>query len=82
MLTREVGAFQAKTHLSALVEAAEAGECIAITRRGRPVARLGPVNGATPADIAQRINLIRSLRRDVAGLNVDDTLSARNEGPR
>jgi prevent-host-death family protein len=38
----EIGAFEAKTHLSALLDRAEKGEEIIITRRGKPVARLGP----------------------------------------
>lgn len=43
---REIGAFEAKTHLSALLEAVEAGEEVLITRRGKPVARLVPVRPA------------------------------------
>jgi len=35
-----VGAFEAKTKFSALLERAERGEQIVITRRGKPVARL------------------------------------------
>lgn len=42
---REIGAFEAKTHLSALLEAVAAGEGIVITRRGKPVARLVPFAG-------------------------------------
>jgi prevent-host-death family protein len=37
---REIGAFEAKTKLSALLDLVEAGEEIVITRRGKPVARL------------------------------------------
>lgn len=37
----------AKTHLSALLAAVEAGEEIVISRGNRPVARLVPVNSAT-----------------------------------
>ena len=33
----------AKAHLSELIDQVEAGEEIVITRRGRPAARLGPV---------------------------------------
>ena len=40
---REVGAFEAKTHLSELLAAVERGESITITRRGKPVAVLNPV---------------------------------------
>jgi prevent-host-death family protein len=40
----EIGAFDAKNKLSALLDKVEAGEEIVITRRGRPVARLVPVD--------------------------------------
>lgn len=36
----EVGASEARSRLSALLDRIEAGETIVITRRGRPVARL------------------------------------------
>ena len=39
---KTVGAFEAKTHLSQLLDAVEAGERIVITRHGRPVAELSP----------------------------------------
>ena len=39
----QVGMHEAKTHLSRLVERAEAGEDIVIARNGTPVARLVPV---------------------------------------
>lgn len=39
---KEVGAFEAKTHLSQLLDAVEAGERIVITRHGKPVAELSP----------------------------------------
>lgn len=38
----EIGMHEAKTQLSKLVERAEAGEEIVITRRGQPAARLVP----------------------------------------
>jgi prevent-host-death family protein len=39
-----VGAFEAKTHLSQLLDRVEAGETIIITRHGQPVAALSPVS--------------------------------------
>ena len=40
---REVGVLEAKTHLSALLDAIEKdGEAVMITRHGRAVARLSP----------------------------------------
>ena len=41
---REVGTFEAKTNLSSLLEKVGRGEEFVITKRGKPVARLGPIN--------------------------------------
>ncbi len=40
---REIGAFQAKTHLGTLLNDVEHGEEIVITRHGKPVAKLVPM---------------------------------------
>ncbi len=47
----------AKAHLSALVDRAEAGEAVSITRRGKPVAQI------TPADRPRKKVDLASLRR-------------------
>lgn len=44
MKTETVGAFEAKTHFSQLLEKAQQGTLIIVTRRGKPVAQLGPTN--------------------------------------
>lgn len=41
--TNAVGAYEAKTHFSELLEKVEAGEEITITKHGTPVARLIPI---------------------------------------
>jgi len=41
---KEVGTFEAKTHLSALLDEVERGAEVVITRRGVAVARLVPAN--------------------------------------
>jgi len=43
---REVNIYEAKTSLSALLQAVAAGEEIVITKRNKPIARLVPFNGA------------------------------------
>ena len=48
----EIGTFDAKNKLSALLDKVESGEEIVITRRGRPVARLVPM--AMEADRERR----------------------------
>jgi prevent-host-death family protein len=45
-----VGAFEAKTHLSSLLDRVEMGEEVTITKHGRPVARLVPVNQSASRD--------------------------------
>ena len=42
----EIGAYQAKTHLPALLERVARGEQIIITKHGRPIARLVPIQRA------------------------------------
>ena len=45
---KRVGTFEGKTHFSRLVEEAERGEVIVITRNGKPVAQLGPISQPQP----------------------------------
>lgn len=42
METITVGAFEAKTHLSKLLDAVEAGKRVVIQRHGKPVAEMNP----------------------------------------
>jgi prevent-host-death family protein len=48
-----VGTFEAKTHLSHLLERVAKGERIVITNRGRPVAMLVPPETAEKSDAAR-----------------------------
>jgi prevent-host-death family protein len=54
-MEKTVGIFEAKTHLSELVERAEKGEGTLITRRGKPVARLVPAQQKVDTKAVQRI---------------------------
>ena len=49
MKPKEVGAFEAKTRLSELLDHVRDGQIYVITKRGRPVAELRPVR--TPASL-------------------------------
>lgn len=44
---KTIGAYEAKSRLSALLDEVEAGAKITITKHGRPVAILLPASGAT-----------------------------------
>ena len=50
---REIGAFEARNKLGQLLDWAEAGEEVAITRRGRIVARLVPPRPAVDREQAR-----------------------------
>jgi prevent-host-death family protein len=57
-----VGTFEAKTHLSELLDRVANGDEITITRNGKPVARLVPVDGAHASErreVARRIDKAR-----------------------
>lgn len=60
---RRIGVFEAKTHLSRLLEEVEAGEQLLITRRGRAVARLIPVEPPADEECIQAIERLRRFRR-------------------
>jgi len=51
---REIGSFEAKTKLSALLDQVERGAEIVITRRGRAVAKLVPAGRGFARKKAQR----------------------------
>jgi prevent-host-death family protein len=46
-MTASVNVYEAKTHLSQLLDRAAAGEEIVIARAGRPIARLVPLSGGS-----------------------------------
>jgi prevent-host-death family protein len=58
-----VGAFDAKTHLSALLDKVEAGEEVVITRHGKPVARLVSAQTIDRARASEAVEKLRELRK-------------------
>lgn len=77
---REVGLFEAKNKLSALLDEVENGEEVIITRRGRRVARLVPDTTGKDRDLArQAAAAIIAGRKGVllGGLKIRDLI---NEG--
>lgn len=67
-----IGAFDAKTHLSELLERVSKGESFVITRRGVPVARLSPAEPVAPAPSRDELlQKARQLRAAVGASAVD-----------
>ena len=69
-----IGAFDAKTHLAALLDRVAKGESITITRHGVPAAKLVPVGESEPKPTHEQIvEGMRALRKRVKS----DTMSVR-----
>jgi prevent-host-death family protein len=75
-----VSAYEAKTHLPRLLRAAERGETVIITRHGKPVAQLGPVQDRRREEIAEVMKRMEALRRRLPKVSLDEILAWRHEG--
>ena len=79
---REIGAFEAKNKLSELLDLAEKGEEIVITRHGKEVARLVPPKGGVNREEARAaIRRIRERAEKLRlGITLEEALAWRDEG--
>ena len=81
---REIPASEAKTHLAQLLDAAELGETVAITRHGKRIARLVPEQQQQQEKVAAAIESIKRLareRREQFGpVSVEEIVSSIHEG--
>lgn len=67
-MERTVGSFEAKTHLSALLDEVAQGGQVLICKRGVPVARLVPAVQAEEAQVSSTIDALLKLRE---GMRLD-----------
>ena len=72
----QVGAYEAKTRLSQLIDEAAKGEEIIITKHGVPVAALVPIAGPRQLDPPAAIAAIKDFRRRhrLAGLSLREMI--------
>lgn len=72
----QIGAYEAKTRLSQLIDEAAKGEEIIITKHGVPVAALVPVAGPRQLDPKAAIAAIKEFRRgrQLAGLSLREMI--------
>ena len=60
---KTIGAFEAKTKFSSLLERVRRGEEITITRHEKPIARFVPIQGSSLGDIEQAFLQLEDIRR-------------------
>jgi prevent-host-death family protein len=78
-----VGSYEAKTHLSQLLDRVSRGESFTITKHGTPVTRLIPLEEKPQTDVRQVIEEIRRFRRErPIRMSVDEIKEMINEGRR
>ncbi len=58
---RKIGAFEAKNGLSELLEAAEIGEEVVVTKHGRPIAELTPVDEVDQGRRCAKQSMVKGL---------------------
>lgn len=75
-----VTAYEAKTHLPRLIRAVEQGETVIITRHGKPVAKLAPIEDQRRANVAEVMKRMEALRRRLPKVPLDEILAWRHEG--
>lgn len=76
---RTIGAFEAKNRLSELLTAAENGEVVMITKHGRPIAKLVPIDDFDRAKAREAADWLIEFRKkhSLGGLKIKDLI---NEG--
>lgn len=77
-----VGAYEAKTHLSRLLDRVAGGETVTITRRGCPVARLVPVEHDAVIRSRQAAQRILARREQLNRAPLSELLETVHEGHR
>ncbi|MBN2359751.1 MAG: type II toxin-antitoxin system prevent-host-death family antitoxin [Deltaproteobacteria bacterium] len=64
---KKIGSFEAKTRLAELLREVERGQSYDILRRGKPVARLGPVPDENSGDLRAIAAAFRQIRARARG---------------
>ncbi len=78
-----MGAFDAKTHFSKVLDRVEHGETIAITRHGQVVAKIVPVEEEDQRKKGRvALERMKARRAQIKGVSVEEVLGMTHEGHR
>jgi prevent-host-death family protein len=67
MLNQQIGAFEAKTHFSQILDKVEHGGDFVITKRGKPVAKIIPFQKEPEMTRQEAFEKIKELRKNYRG---------------
>lgn len=79
----EISLFDAKTHLSSIISIVEEAQVeYVITKRGKPVAKIVPIDNEKKPDIVAVLKDMDNLKREIGktGITLDEILSFKEEG--
>ena len=62
-MTQQIGAFEAKTHFSQILEKAEQGSDFIITKRGKPVAKIIPFQKEPEMTFKEAVEQLKEMRK-------------------
>ena len=77
-----IGSYEAKTHLPRLLDRVARGESLTITRHGRPVARLVPLEKDSQDRARSAAQRIRERRSRLVRVSVAELIDSIHEGHR
>ena len=63
MAQQQIGAFEAKTHFSRIIEEVEHGADYVITKRGKPVAKIIPFEQERAMTFQEAVEQLKELRK-------------------
>jgi len=63
MSCQQIGAFEAKTHFSKIIDQIEKGDEFLITKRGKPVARIVPIKQEKQMSRKEAFNALKEMRK-------------------
>ena len=66
-MAQHIGAFEAKTHFSQILEKAEHGADFVITRRGKPVAKIIPFKKEPEMTFKEAVEKLQEMRKYYRG---------------
>lgn len=72
-MVKSVGMFEAKTHFSQIVAAAANGQVTIVTKKGKPVAEIGPARDQKRAHVLAAMERVRAHAREIQERNSGST---------